>query len=63
MSAPWIEAWKAWLARGAELFVKREGPVSTTPPQRVAPPHDPHAPAQTPAHRKGPPHRSGQRHG
>ncbi len=61
MSAPWIEAWKAWLARGAELF-SRPGPPAPGKPQRAAP--EPRSPApREHVGQKPSTHRSGQRHG
>lgn len=62
MSAPWIEAWKAWLARGAELFTKPAAP-DPGKPQRAAPSAPANKAHEAPAVRKAPPHRSGQRHG
>ncbi len=61
MSAPWIEAWKAWLARGAELFVKPAAPEPGKA-QRVKPEGAAQRPHDAPA-KKSAPHRSGQRHG
>lgn len=62
MSAPWIEAWKAWCLRGAELFVKPAAPEPGKA-QRVAPPKPSAAPPVAAKTQKAPPHRSGQRHG
>ncbi len=62
MSTPWIEAWKAWLARVAEAFGRRSGPQ---PPsvQRVS-----HRPKSAATEQRSPTskaslRRSGQRHG
>jgi hypothetical protein len=62
MSAPWIEAWKAWLARGAEMFRPPAAPQSGKP-KRVAPPAPEAPPHAPPNGRKAAPHRSGKRHG
>lgn len=61
MSAPWIEAWKAWLARGAELFTRAAAPDSGKA-RRVKPDAAPTRPHDAPTKRSAP-HRSGQRHG
>ncbi len=62
MSAPWIEAWKAWLARGAELFTKPGAP-DPGKARRAAPVDPPSKLHDRPGERKTEPHRSGQRHG
>lgn len=64
MPAPWIEAWKAWLARVAERFVQADGPTPDDKARRISAPKGCKPAAHSLlAPRKNLPHRSGQRHG
>lgn len=63
MPVAWIEAWKAWLSRVAERFVRTGGPHVEADAQRVPAPRSHHADSHAPNKPKAAPHRSGRRHG